>query len=1334
MTSSYKAPPMLNEDTSYERWKKELSLWEICTEVPVNKRAAVVCLSLKGKARDIAVNIDVASLQSDDGIKALTDELDELFLKDEDQRKYAAYENFEKFKRPSDMSIAEYIVEFEKKNTKLVEYDIDLPDAVKAYRLLDSANIPKDKGELARATLTKLTYDNMKKQLLKIFDSVITTDKKTPIKEEDAFYEEGEIYYEESGSKGNKGEMFYEESGNNGSKGEIFYERSGNARGRGYYRGRFNRGFNRGRGRGFSIGNAQGKRVSFDLNTRKKNPRNSVCGVCQSIYHYARDCPDKGKKDANQDDNMSLFNNEIQECYLETFLMETLNKAILDSGCINTVAGREWIDNYLKCLDEKDRLTVKIMEQSARFRFGDGEVKIAKEKMTIPAWIKGKRITIDTFVVDSSIPLLLSKTSMRKGKTTIDFKANKARICGQNIDLSFTISGHYYIDLLPPRFDTLAAVSLKDDDKEKVAIKLHRQFGHATGEKLVKLLNDSGNKDKKLHQAVMIMSGKCKTCNRYKKAVHKPIVALPIAKEFNESVAMDLKFVDSKPILHLIDHSTRYSAASVIKSKHRDVVISRIFDMWIMYFGAPQQILSDLGGEFTSDDFRAMGEQLNTTVKTTAAESPWSNGINERHNAILGNMIEKIREDTKCSLSIAVASAVSSKNALANVYGYSPNQLVFGKNPNLPSNLINKLPALEKPSQSEVVQEKLSCIHAARKAFMEAEASEKVSRALKYQTRNTNPGYTFESGQSVYFKRNDSNRWHGPGKVVGVDGQIVVIKNGARCVSVHSCRVRHENSEFGKPEKQGKVGSKVLNDSVDDKLMSKDCENVQNEGTENENHDYESDESDEETGRNYEHGENEDDEYYEYGEDEYDDYYEYGEGAERHDEYGDYEDDYEYATDVLNYEHEEVETNDESALIEHVNENSVQETSFKGIDQNETSRNVNEDSVEEASFEDTDQNETSGNVRLYSSVINPALKSTVKYKLKDSDSWKIGEVHSRGGKVSGKYCNWFNVKNVHSGDIEAIDWKEKIEAWHPIDIEPVWITGTKLDDLAVDEAKAKELLSWQEHNVYTEVANEGQTTISTRWVCTTKDTENGKTYKARLVVRGFEEDTSEIRKDSPTCNKESFRLILAVVASNKWTVNSLDVQAAFLQGNELERCIYIKPPKEAKTNGIWQLNKGVYGLNDASRLWYVRLISEFERLGMTRSKLDNALFYYHYEGKLIGVATTHVDDVVWAGTKYFEDKVIKVIKQTFKISRENRLHFVYLGLCLEQKDSNIQLHQKEYSDQLKSIEIVNRKNRKPTDQLSKLVSHLETNKLSESLTHLIFLSWHSLMSLRFCGS
>ena len=58
-----------------------------------------------------------------------------------------------------------------------------------------------------------------------------------------------------------------------------------------------------------------------------------------------------------------------------------------------------------------------------------------------------------------------------------------------------------------------------------------------------------------------------------------------------------------------------------------------------------------------------------------------------------------------------------------------------------------------------------------------------------------------------------------------------------------------------------------------------------------------------------------------------------------------------------------------------------------------------------------------------------------------------------------------------------------------------------------------------------------------------------------------------------------------MLASTKRSVNSLDIQAGFLQGNEIERCIYIKSPKEANTNGIWKLNKGVYGLNDASRPW-----------------------------------------------------------------------------------------------------------------------------------------------------
>ena len=268
----------------------------------------------------------------------------------------------------------------------------------------------------------------------------------------------------------------------------------------------------------------------------------------------------------------------------------------------------------------------------------------------------------------------------------------------------------------------------------------------------------------------------------------KPIVTFPLASEFNESVAMDLKQVSGKLVLHLIDHATRFSSAGVISSKDGDVNISKIFQIWISTFGLPKQILSDNGGEFANDDFRIMAEKLNTTVRTTAAESPWSNGINERHNATLENMDSKVMSDTGCSLDIAVSWAVASKNTLANVYGYSPNQLVFGRNPNFPSTLIDKLslPALETATHFDIVLKNLTAMRAARKAFIESEAKEKLCRTLRHQTHQSTP-YIFQNGDSVYFKRDSSNEWKGLGTVIGIDNQTLLIKHGSVYVCVHPC-------------------------------------------------------------------------------------------------------------------------------------------------------------------------------------------------------------------------------------------------------------------------------------------------------------------------------------------------------------------------------------------------------------------------------------------------------------------------------------------------------------------------------------------------------------------
>ena len=98
--------------------------------------------------------------------------------------------------------------------------------------------------------------------------------------------------------------------------------------------------------------------------------------------------------------------------------------------------------------------------------------------------------------------------------------------------------------------------------------------------------------------------------------------------------------------------------------------------------------------------------------------------------------------------------------------------------------------------------------------------------------------------------------------------------------------------------------------------------------------------------------------------------------------------------------------------------------------------------------------------------------------------------------------------------------------------------------------------------------------------------------KARLVALGFQDETvtkNSVLKDSPTCAKEALRLLLVIISARTWTIHSLDVKSAFLQGKPIERVVFLRPPPEAKAKGYWKLLKWVYGLDDASRQWYHRV-------------------------------------------------------------------------------------------------------------------------------------------------
>jgi hypothetical protein len=224
-----------------------------------------------------------------------------------------------------------------------------------------------------------------------------------------------------------------------------------------------------------------------------------------------------------------------------------------------------------------------------------------------------------------------------------------------------------------------------------------------------------------------------------------------------------------------------------------------------------------------------------------------------------------------------------------------------------------------------------------------------------------------------------------------------------------------------------------------------------------------------------------------------------------------------------------------------------------------------------------------------------ALKAEdgIRYRDPESNEWVPATIIGRAGKATGKYNKWYNVRSTDgvekSVDLGQLQW-EKLDSE---EANVVLIPTVNQDNSECIDAKQAELQKLCDFGVYEEVNDTGQSCISTRWVMWQKASE----VRARLVVRGFEEDTN-VPKDSPTVGKSTVRVFLAIAANKGWTVKTTDIKSAFLQSQPLERDVFLTPPKEARVppGRVWHLRKCLYGLKDAARQFYDSIVGELIKL------------------------------------------------------------------------------------------------------------------------------------------
>lgn len=174
-----------------------------------------------------------------------------------------------------------------------------------------------------------------------------------------------------------------------------------------------------------------------------------------------------------------------------------------------------------------------------------------------------------------------------------------------------------------------------------------------------------------------------------------------------------------------------------------------------------------------------------------------------------------------------------------------------------------------------------------------------------------------------------------------------------------------------------------------------------------------------------------------------------------------------------------------------------------------------------------------------------------------------------------------------------------------------------------------------------------------------------------------------IQRDSPTARKAAIRILITIAAHKQWTIKTTEIKSAFLQGKELSRDVYLRPPIESGVSKgiIWNLRHCLYDLKDGARQFYLSVKEELVKLGCKQSKLDPVVFVLQTH-ELNGIICCHVDDFLHAGNEALE-KIVKHLRQRILAGRVEEKRFKYLEFQINQENDKIILDHTDYVPSLK---------------------------------------------------
>ena len=181
---------------------------------------------------------------------------------------------------------------------------------------------------------------------------------------------------------------------------------------------------------------------------------------------------------------------------------------------------------------------------------------------------------------------------------------------------------------------------------------------------------------------------KCHRCQKYgKKSLNEELYPVPVSTKPFDRIALDVKHVQAsragyRYIVAAIDYLTKYVEARPIRFQTASEISLFLYEEIICRHGCPTIIVSDNGKPFVSKLLQQVCRTYSIIHKTTTPYNPQSNGLIERFNRTLGQILQKRsmeeKEDWDQYLPAALFAYRTIKQASTQqtpfflLYGYEP--------------------------------------------------------------------------------------------------------------------------------------------------------------------------------------------------------------------------------------------------------------------------------------------------------------------------------------------------------------------------------------------------------------------------------------------------------------------------------------------------------------------------------------------------------------------------------------------------------------------------------------------------------------------------------------